>query len=497
LRWAREELAARPLELPRTWPLLVNNRASWPQFLLPAPSGPRTTLGDSLEAMQRTTAREVRASLHRVFGDSLPDSAAELASHPAAGLRMIAAELRQAHERLIAPHWPRIRAVLEADIAYRSTRLTAGGAEHLFADLHPDLRWHHGRLSLDHDHRNRRIKLGPGGLVLLPVALGPTYVLIKGATSTQTTLRYPARGTGTLWTAGTRPVPGSAVRLLGRQRAQLLEALRSPATTTDLAAALQVTASAVSQHLAILRESGLVAGERVGRNVFHRTTERGLDLLNPNLAPPSWSTTPGTCPGTGTDVPIAHGGLSDRTIWLAQLTGMWVWSRMELRCEWCGCQHGGVTTMDSCHPRTATGDDGPQLLRLWAMLFDQDDSPVHQPWRMHAREWFDRLVDDAGSARFPVIEVDGEIVATAIGTLEIGVPNPHCPRGRTVRLANVITLPQYRGRGYGTRLVLHLINWARAIEADRVDLSATPEGQRLYEKVGFTMTSAPRMKLVL
>jgi GNAT superfamily N-acetyltransferase len=154
-------------------------------------------------------------------------------------------------------------------------------------------------------------------------------------------------------------------------------------------------------------------------------------------------------------------------------------------------------TMNSSHPRTATGDDARQLLRLWAMLFEQDDSSVDRPWRMHASEWFDRLVDDVSSARFPVIEIDGDIVATAIGTLEIGVPNPACPKGRTVRLANVITLPQYRGRGYGTRLVLDVIEWARAINADRVDLSATPEGQRLYEKVGFTKTSAPRMKLVL
>ncbi len=70
--------------------------------------------------------------------------------------------------------------------------------------------------------------------------------------------------------------------------------------------------------------------------------------------------------------------------------------------------------MDSCDPRTATGDDAPQLLRLWTMLFDQDDSPVHRPWRINAREWFDRFVDDASSARFPVIEMDGDVVATAV-----------------------------------------------------------------------------------
>ncbi|GIH09270.1 hypothetical protein Rhe02_73370 [Rhizocola hellebori] len=138
-----------------------------------------------------------------------------------------------------------------------------------------------------------------------------------------------------------------------------------------------------------------------------------------------------------------------------------------------------------------------ELLRLWALLFDQDKAAPEERWINHAAEWFTRMVDDDSSARFPVIEVDGAIVATAIGTLELGVPNPHCLRGRTVRLMNVITLAEHRGHGYGTRLVFDVLNWARSIHADRVDLSATPQGQRLYERLGFTMTSAPRMKFML
>jgi DNA-binding transcriptional ArsR family regulator len=283
-RWAEDELAARPLVLPRSWPLLVNDRASWPQFLFPAPGGPGTTIDEDLAALRRTPARDVRTSLHRVFGDDLPDSAASLAAHPAAGLRAIAAELREAHDRLVAPHWDRIRAVLDADIAYRARQLATGGAERLFADLHPDLRWQDGKLVAS---RDRPVEVGPGGLVLLPVVLGPAAVLIKGRTSTRTTLRYPARGVGTLWTAGTRPAPGSTVRLLGRHRAALLEALRSPATTADLARALGVTPSAVAQHLAILRDSGLVTGERLGRTVLYATTPRGLTLLDPPLLDPS------------------------------------------------------------------------------------------------------------------------------------------------------------------------------------------------------------------
>jgi GNAT superfamily N-acetyltransferase len=138
-----------------------------------------------------------------------------------------------------------------------------------------------------------------------------------------------------------------------------------------------------------------------------------------------------------------------------------------------------------------------ELLRLWALLFDKGNATPDERWRSHAAEWFTRAVNEPSSARFPVIEVDGAIIATAIGTLELGVPNPHCVRGRTVRLMNVITLAEHRGHGYGTRLILDVIEWARSIDADRVDLSATPAGQRLYEKLGFTMTSAPRMKLTL
>jgi ribosomal protein S18 acetylase RimI-like enzyme len=156
-----------------------------------------------------------------------------------------------------------------------------------------------------------------------------------------------------------------------------------------------------------------------------------------------------------------------------------------------------VTRISSGRLRTATAEDGPQLLRLWALLFDEDGTISEEPWKGHAREWFTRYVGDPRHARFPAIEVGGELVATAIGTLEIGVHSPQCVRGRTVRLANVITLPEHRGQGHATMLVLDVVAWARSIAADRVDLSATLAGQRLYEKLGFTKTSAPRMNLVL
>lgn len=161
------------------------------------------------------------------------------------------------------------------------------------------------------------------------------------------------------------------------------------------------------------------------------------------------------------------------------------------------CQHDAMPPNYSTHLRTATPDDGPRLLRLWALLFDEDDAPRDEPWRGHAQMWFAQFVGDRHVARFPLIDIDGQIVATGIGSLELGVPNPFCPQGRTVRLANVITHPDHRRKGYGTLVVGDITKWARSIGADRIDLSATPEGQRIYRRAGVVPTTAPRLKLVL
>jgi GNAT superfamily N-acetyltransferase len=147
--------------------------------------------------------------------------------------------------------------------------------------------------------------------------------------------------------------------------------------------------------------------------------------------------------------------------------------------------------------RAARADDIAQLLALWELLYNEVDATSTATWKGHAREWFANSVDDNLSTRIVVVAVGAELVATAIGTIDIGVPTPHCRTGRSVRLANVVTLPEHRGHGYATTLVLDVIAWARTVQADRVDLSATPGGQRVYEQLGFTVASAPRMKLGL
>jgi len=284
VRWARAKLGRQPLRLPRAWPLIVNGLHCYPEFLNPAPAVREPELGDELARVRSTPAEAVRASLVRVFGDHpWPDSATELLQRPTESLAEIAAELAECHERLVMPHWERIRPVLEADIAYRSQLLAGGGARSLFSDLHPDLRWSQGTLMIndtDEGPPGGRVMLGPDGVVLMPSVFNWPLVSYTKATSSQTTLLYPARGTATVWEDSVTAASGAVEELLGPARARLLGALRSPATTSALALRFGVTPSAISQHLAVLNRSGLVERQRSGRRVLYQASELGLALLD-------------------------------------------------------------------------------------------------------------------------------------------------------------------------------------------------------------------------
>jgi DNA-binding transcriptional ArsR family regulator len=293
VRWARAELDRRPLRLPRVWPLIVNDLPYWPEFLFPAPAGKSPGFDEELACLCATPDDAVRASLQRVFGEGRwPDSATDLFERPQEALAATAAEVADYHDRLIAPHWERIRPVLDADIGYHAALLAAGGVRSLFSDLHPDLRWSAGQLFMTdaEAEADPQVYLGPDGLVLLPSVFAWPHWSIKKATSTQTTLLYPARGAATVWEGAFAAGAGAASTsasadvaavelLLGTPRARLLEALCSPATTTALARRLGVTPSAVSQHLVVLYRGGLVDRWRSGRVVLYQTSELGLALL--------------------------------------------------------------------------------------------------------------------------------------------------------------------------------------------------------------------------
>ena len=264
---------------------LVPPRGYSPDFLAPPPEGPLGEIEDELAAVAATPAETVRDEMDLFARDSgLRAVAAPWLEQPERQLADTVQTLRVFWARALEPHWPRIRALLDADIAHRARRLTDGGPAALFEDLLPErVRWRGDRLEIELSFTKER-DLGGRGLVLMPSAFqwpGPAVITRP---PWQPTLIYPARGVAALWEEG-RASPDGVARVLGGGRARLLALLDAPRSTTDLAGLAGLTPGGVSQHLAALRDAGLVSSRREGRSVLYMRTPVADALLTASPAP--------------------------------------------------------------------------------------------------------------------------------------------------------------------------------------------------------------------
>ncbi|MCX5380565.1 helix-turn-helix domain-containing protein [Streptomyces sp. NBC_00091] len=186
--------------------------------------------------------------------------------------------LRAWWEAAVRPYWPRVRAVLEADIAYRTRQLAEDGIQEVFARLHPALRWTGDRL-VSPDLPPAGLDLGGAGITLAPSAFAARCHLLTGPGPAPPAAVYPSRAVGGLWERRSACGDGLA-RLLGRSRARLLAFTSSPSTTTQLAARSGLSLGAVSQHLSVLRDAGLVTSHRYRREVHYTASDLGTALLD-------------------------------------------------------------------------------------------------------------------------------------------------------------------------------------------------------------------------
>lgn len=240
-----------------------------PSFLMSVPAGRSAEIGEELDRLRATPLAFVESELAAIAVD-LPAEAV---------LARLADELADCHEALIAPHWERMRAVLDADIAEQAVRLAEGGIQGMFSRLHEHVAWSEGELVMSHCQSGDTLTLAGRGLVLTPSVFAWPRVLVDRAPRDAGSIIYPAMGAGQLWAPAREPTDALA-SVLGRTRAALIEALAEPLSTGELAARLNVTPGAVSQHLGALRTAGLVQTRRRGRTATHVRTELATGLTN-------------------------------------------------------------------------------------------------------------------------------------------------------------------------------------------------------------------------
>ena len=277
------------------WPLLVlSPRTGWsPDFLSPAPAGPGTDIADQLAQVRATTpeqvTREVQRSLTQRSGQPAPE-AAWLLDDPVATRGVQADLLEQCWQLLIAPHWPRLRDLLQADVLYRTRRLGDYGLERMLDDLDPRARWTGRSIVVDGPAAGRR-RLDGAGLLLMPsVFVWPDLTALVDPPA-RPTLVYPARGIAELWQPAPTRHSDALARLLGRTRAALLESLAEPASTHTLALRHGLAPSTVSEHLAALRGARLITRRRHRHDVLYQQTSLGTELANGERQPQRTATT--------------------------------------------------------------------------------------------------------------------------------------------------------------------------------------------------------------
>jgi len=147
---------------------LQRSRAYTPDFLNPPPRSPLGDLETELAEMLATPADRVREEVRRV-ADPLPPLLQPFEDDPPAAVAALADLVRAYWERALAPHWERIRALLEGDVLYRARRLADEGAQRLFAELHPELRFADDTLCIDMPF-DGHLDLDGRGLLFVPSA---------------------------------------------------------------------------------------------------------------------------------------------------------------------------------------------------------------------------------------------------------------------------------------------------------------------------------------
>jgi DNA-binding transcriptional ArsR family regulator len=257
--------------------LVIAPQRHLPGFLAPAPHSPVAEPEAEFAAVRQTPAAVVREELERVYGDRLPASLSDLRRAPRRTLPMIVDEMRAYWGLTLAPHWGRIRGILEADVMFRARRLADDGPHRMFPELDPAISWSHDVLSVDRPNLDQDYELGGRGLVLVPSLFAWPNVFVKASEPWAPVLRYPARGVGSMWHSD--PPAVDLAPVIGQARATLLAELTTPSTTTSLAHRTGLTPSGVSAHLSRLVTAGLVTRQRAGRLVFYVRAPRGDTLL--------------------------------------------------------------------------------------------------------------------------------------------------------------------------------------------------------------------------
>jgi DNA-binding transcriptional ArsR family regulator len=266
-------------------------------------TGPAQSVDEGLEALRAARPDHVRDELAGATaayafysGCTAPWAKTPLAdiAHDRADREELVRFLQDYHRVAVAPHWSHIQSRLQSEQTSHARILANSGVEAMLAGLPPGFRWRSPVLEIGRGALTGEVTLAGRGLTLVPSAFCRTRpITYTSATDDQApvvlfipVIRNVSDSAGLLTTPGSGSHRALAA-LLGRTRAQALEAIsHAPCTTGRLAELLSVSPATSSEHATVLRQSGLISTTRHGSAVLHSLTPLGSAMLNgrPDLA---------------------------------------------------------------------------------------------------------------------------------------------------------------------------------------------------------------------
>ncbi|OJF12821.1 ArsR/SmtB family transcription factor [Couchioplanes caeruleus] len=254
-----------------------NKLSRIPSILLtPAPDGIGRTVEEHVERLQRRIrhASPQRLAELGIRGDQVGEWA-----------RWLSQGLLDYWHVALAPYWPAMQTALRDDLANRALVLATGGIGGVLAGLDARLRWQPPVLEVRDSAGDEPVRCRKR-LVAVPMIFGHRTVHWVATGSGTVVVGYQTQGATVLAkprqyldTAAAEISGDRLALLLGRGRAAVLRGLTEPATTSQLAASLAMSASTVSQHLSVLVAADVAHRRRDGGRVLYGLGTAGLALL--------------------------------------------------------------------------------------------------------------------------------------------------------------------------------------------------------------------------
>ncbi len=246
-----------------------------PDFLDPSPMSSEPTFEEGMDALLAAPADQTYAELLDAARGRGADIGRRLLDDPDRARSEAADTLRHLWTSVVEPEWPSMRQALRAEMLDRALQVNREGLRAVLPRLHPSAACEGDTITVE-----KTIDIDvdcPEGLILVPSLFITDRIQCTTSHHWTPAIYYPAPGRY-LWAAP--PTPRSLDRLLGMTRSKILAALATPLQTTVVARLVSVTPPTASEHLAILRDAGLIDTSRTGRTATHELTIAGRTLLD-------------------------------------------------------------------------------------------------------------------------------------------------------------------------------------------------------------------------